>query len=190
MKTIPHIETNPIGCSSDNWCVHYAGFANIQKGLEKITHCEAGVEYDSVKKEIDFTYSRGEGITYKGSAAYPCFKYQTHLTDGCQKCRFKTPEEIKAHHDETMAFVTKMDTARKAIVTDLYARYHDHDKTVFAVEKSRAHRWHHPQDNYFCGAGIMKCPCCADGKLRYSRAAYNGHIHAHCSTDGCVSWME
>lgn len=33
------------------------------------------------------------------------------------------------------------------------------------------------------------CPIC-QGVLRYSVASYNGHMHASCSTDGCVQWME
>ena len=26
--------------------------------------------------------------------------------------------------------------------------------------------------------------------LQFSRSGYNGHIHAKCSTDKCVAWME
>ena len=40
-------------------------------------------------------------------------------------------------------------------------------------------------------SGTIDCPVC-DGKkmLQFSRAGYNGHIHAACGTDGCVCWME
>lgn len=38
-------------------------------------------------------------------------------------------------------------------------------------------------------AGVISCPCCAEGKVRYTRAN-NGHIHAACSTEECVRWME
>ncbi len=37
-------------------------------------------------------------------------------------------------------------------------------------------------------SGSVTCPKCA-GTLRYS-VAYNGHVHASCSTDGCLRWME
>lgn len=39
--------------------------------------------------------------------------------------------------------------------------------------------------------GRIDCPAC-DGKgtLSFTRAGCNGHIHARCSTGGCVSWME
>lgn len=40
-------------------------------------------------------------------------------------------------------------------------------------------------------SGTIDCPVCSGQKtLRFSRASYNGHIHATCSTDGCVRWME
>jgi hypothetical protein len=37
-------------------------------------------------------------------------------------------------------------------------------------------------------AGAVKCPGCA-GSLNYAIAS-NGHIHAKCSTPGCLEWME
>lgn len=38
-------------------------------------------------------------------------------------------------------------------------------------------------------ADVITCPCC-NGKLGYGKARSNGHIHAQCSTEGCVAWME
>jgi len=40
------------------------------------------------------------------------------------------------------------------------------------------------------GASKCKCPNCETGEIRYSVAGYNGHMHAACTTEGCVSWME
>ena len=40
------------------------------------------------------------------------------------------------------------------------------------------------------GVSSLKCPVCEGGTLRYSVASYNGHMHAGCTTEGCVSWME
>lgn len=40
------------------------------------------------------------------------------------------------------------------------------------------------------GQGTMPCPAGCGGQLRYSVASVNGHMHARCSTEGCVSWME
>lgn len=39
------------------------------------------------------------------------------------------------------------------------------------------------------GFGEINCPCCIGGTLRYSVAAYNGHMHGQCTTPDCVSWM-
>lgn len=38
-------------------------------------------------------------------------------------------------------------------------------------------------------AEVIECPACK-GLLHLSIAAYNGHVHGRCETDGCVSWME
>lgn len=36
---------------------------------------------------------------------------------------------------------------------------------------------------------IIKCPAC-EGRLHLRQSSYNGHVHGHCETEGCVSWME
>lgn len=40
------------------------------------------------------------------------------------------------------------------------------------------------------GASSIGCPSCESGKLSYSVASVNGHMHARCSTPDCVAWME
>ncbi len=37
--------------------------------------------------------------------------------------------------------------------------------------------------------GAVDCPLC-EGKVSYSQATSNGHIHAQCSTKDCVNWVE
>lgn len=37
--------------------------------------------------------------------------------------------------------------------------------------------------------GEIDCPVCKTGKLHYSVAAYNGHIHAKCTTKSCIGFM-
>jgi len=39
-------------------------------------------------------------------------------------------------------------------------------------------------------SGTIPCPICETGTLHFSRAAYNGHIHAKCTTEKCVQWIE
>jgi hypothetical protein len=91
---------------------------------------------------------------------------------------------------ELKARFERLNTAREAILEDLKRRWNsgpDHGGVVPARE---THRFHKPQSNYFCGAGKMPCPICKTGELSYSRSTYNGHVHARCSTDSCVTWME
>jgi len=38
-------------------------------------------------------------------------------------------------------------------------------------------------------SGVETCPAC-QGRLHLTHAAYNGHIHGRCETEGCLSWME
>jgi hypothetical protein len=38
-------------------------------------------------------------------------------------------------------------------------------------------------------AEIVECPACK-GKLHLSIVGSNGHVHAHCETEGCASWIE
>lgn len=37
--------------------------------------------------------------------------------------------------------------------------------------------------------GCVDCPVCG-GKLNFSHAAINGHVHGKCETENCISWME
>lgn len=36
---------------------------------------------------------------------------------------------------------------------------------------------------------VIECPACK-GRLHLSQSSYNGHVHGHCETKDCVSWME
>lgn len=36
---------------------------------------------------------------------------------------------------------------------------------------------------------VIECPACK-GKLTLTQSSYNGHVHGHCATENCVSWME
>lgn len=81
--------------------------------------------------------------------------------------------------------------ARNAILEELKRRFQAGDKNVKANPRSSSpHDEGDGPTNYFSGAGVMECPVCKKGKLRYSRAGYNGHVHAACSTETCVRWME
>jgi len=40
------------------------------------------------------------------------------------------------------------------------------------------------------GTGEFPCPACEIGTVHYSVASVNGHIHAGCTTEGCIRFME
>lgn len=178
--------------SGDDWCKHYAGFFKTGIGEGKKTHCDAGVEYSTVEKKVEFTTQRwNERTPYTHHEAHPCFKHQTHLTDGCAKCEFYTPEELQARHEEFTAFVNRVSVAREAILQYLRRRWKEGPVPQHGVAApADISRFCKPQTNYFCGSGKMKCPVCNTGTLSYSRSTYNGHVHAGCDTKDCVAWME
>lgn len=176
--------------SGDDWCVHYDGFYDHM--TPRVT-CNAGVDFNAVKTEIEFTYSRrNDPRKYTSKTAHPCFKHQAHLTNGCAKCRFPTVEELKQREVEANAEIERYKIARSAIIEELKRRYDSGDKTVKlnGNPDSDVECFDDSPKNYHSGYGTMKCPNCKDGVLKYSRAGYNGHVHAKCSTEDCAAWME
>jgi len=88
----------------------------------------------------------------------------------CEKSEYPTAEELAAEEAAMKVRWENMGKARQAIVAHLGG----------------------PWKKGTPGAqGSIDCPVCAAEKsLQFSRAGYNGHIHARCKTEDCVSWME
>lgn len=91
---------------------------------------------------------------------FPCL----YDAGACDKLSRLTDEEVAAREREITASIANIEVARDAVVTD-------------AAGKTGI-------------SGAMDCPICKTGKLRYSIARSNGHIHAGCTTPKCVRWME
>jgi hypothetical protein len=108
----------------------------------------------------------------KGTPGYslPCITKYNAGGATCSKCEMPTAEEIVAEEVEHRKRMDSMMLARKAIVAHLGG----------------------PWKKGTPGAsGVIDCPACNGVKtLRFSRAGYNGHVHAACLTAGCVQWME
>lgn len=79
--------------------------------------------------------------------------------------------------------------AREAILSEFKRRWKE-DRGFGLTAPADISRFYQPQTNYFCGNGIMDCPICRTGKLKYMRSSRNGHICAKCSTPDCVAWIE
>lgn len=138
-------------------------FCKHYRALAKHDTCEVGISYAAIKPE-------GRGFNY------PCF---WNRGDGetrpagstCAQCTFPTDEEIAAEEAETLNRFRQIGIARKAIVDHLGGAWTKKDRKG--------------------GSGRIDCPVChAKDALSFSRAAYNGHIHARCATTGCMHWSE
>jgi len=85
----------------------------------------------------------------------------------CPASDFPTKEEAlekaKAFEAEMDAFITNLQIVRPAIIN--------------------AHK------DTGAWSGKVDCPKCSKA-LHWSMAQCNGHIHATCETEGCVSWTE
>ncbi len=102
-------------------------------------------------------------------ASCPCFGPEQ--TGVCDHKTYRTAEEAAAEAAETAARMKRIGKARAAIVKHLGGPWR--------------------QRGTGGGEGQITCPVCGQADaLMFSRASYNGHIHARCKTAGCVSLME
>ena len=99
--------------------------------------------------------------------ALPCLSKPDAIS--CARAEFRTREEAEREITDQDAQMVRFELA-------------------FRAAKANARENGLKQGNG--GIGSLKCPNCADGKIRYSVASVNGHMHAACSTPHCVSWME
>lgn len=106
------------------------------------------------------------GVKYddvKQDRRIPCLAWDANGAT-CEKAKWPTREEAEAEESAFEAAYARISTAMKAI-----RALHGKQRGV---------------------AGAMPCPNGCGGELRYSIAAYNGHIHGACSTEGCAQWMQ
>jgi hypothetical protein len=131
---------------------------------------------------IHYRYSDDHGNVYAECAAgiaystlpkllkeKPCFltekgESEPHAAP-CEKLRRPTPEEIAARAEWQKASMLRL-TAVLHGIGDWRKKH-----------KGKSH------------AEVVECPACK-GRLHLSIAAYNGHVHGKCETEGCVAWME
>lgn len=135
----------------------------ILSRLEKCTHFN-GIQNESCKA----------GVRYDSfSDRKPClgnsFPNDKRPIPECSLLRKTTREESEQREAEIDAAIERMTVAVPAAKLD-------------AKEKGLG------RGNG--GRGSIPCPICKSGTLHYSVAGYNGHMHAKCTTDNCMSWME
>ena len=124
-----------------------------------------GIQNDKCEAGIEYRTFRPEKPL--GREWLPCLK--AGECTSCEKRRWPTAEEVEA---ECQA----MDRAIARTLSGLNAVAEDAKKRGLG----KGHG----------GAGQVACPVCGDGRINYSVSGYNGHRHAKCTTDECVSFME
>lgn len=130
-------------------------------------HYRAMSEHDTCEKGV--AYDTFNGLKFDER---PCFERNGpgSAPKCCHLAEFQTPEERAAREKELNERFAAIGKAREAIVAHLGGPW----------KRGTAG-----------GSGTIDCPACGKEKsLRFSRSGYNGHIHAGCTTEGCVRWME
>lgn len=123
---------------------------------------------DHATCEAGVAYDKFKGIPFD---ARPCFgRNGGSPPPGCELAQFPTPEQIAAEEAEFQKRMENTMQARAAIVAHCGGPWKKGTPGT---------------------SGKINCPVCGgDATLRFSRAGINGHIHAACTTEGCVRWME
>lgn len=118
--------------------------------------------------ELGVEYSKFDGMKFE---ARPCFGVRGEPPHpGCDLVQLPTPEQLAARDEEIRKRIESIGAARTAIVDHLGGKW----------KKGMAG-----------SVGVIDCPVCeGERTLAFTRAGYNGHIHARCDTVDCVSWME
>ena len=128
-------------------------------------HYRAMSEHNTCKKGI--AYDTFSGLSFEQR---PCFERNGSTPCGCELAEFPTAEERAERDREFQVRFANMGVARRAIVDSLGGP------------------WKKGTDG---SAGAINCPVCGGNEsLRFTRSGYNGHIHARCTTEDCVAWME
>ncbi len=130
-------------------------------------HYQAMSNHDTCKIGVPYTKFSGLGFDER-----PCFaKPFEPPHPGCDLVELPTQEELEKRDVEISERFGRIGAARQTIIAHLGGPW--------------------TKKKPIGGSGVIDCPCCKGEKtLSFSRASYNGHIHARCSTAGCVSWME
>ncbi len=136
-------------------------------GSEWCKHYRGMHRKDSCEAGVSFASLPGHG-SQGFLKSCPCFG--PDQTGKCEKAEYPTAEEQAAEAAEMEKHFLSTAKARAAIVA------------------ACGGPWKRGQPG---SQGVIDCPVCNQpNSLQYSRAGYNGHIHAGCKTAGCVRWME
>lgn len=127
-------------------------------------HFRSMGEHETCEAGVAYADFRGTAF-----ACRPCFLTEKGESKAgalpCPSLRRPTPEEVAAHEAWIGARMERM----RAVMVGI-------------APWRRAHKGRSARE-------VVACPACK-GRLHLSIAAYNGHVHGRCETEGCVSWTE
>lgn len=107
------------------------------------------------------------GVSYEPfTGSLPCLKTFDQGRHLCEKRRWRTRAEVEAEHAEHESHTAKFALALPLVSECKAVTYGGGDSSF-----------------------IKACPVCG-GVLRIQIARCNLHARVHCSTDGCVRWIE
>lgn len=134
--------------------------SRVERIMNQCTHF-TGVQHDTCSAGLKYSEARGAG-------KLPCLR---DYADGatCPRAQFQTRDEAEKQAAQDDAAFARTMLAHRAAHDDAKAKH---------FGKGQG------------GADSCACPVCEKGRIYYRVAGYNGHMHAKCETDGCVSWME
>jgi len=125
-----------------------------------------GIQHDECKASVSYHGQFGNGVGC--FANIPCVSFDEKTSRYCPKRQYPSREDAERELAEVDEYLAQCSKAYKAVKEDAKSKFPPHQG----------------------GASSIECPICRTGMLQYSVASINGHIHARCSTHGCVSWTE
>lgn len=159
------------------YCQHYdASGVTMIGGKEPHGHCKAGVVYldqfgRTPIEDADQHKASGLGGYYPSAGIFK----RMCCTNGGERSeddqRAMCPKWLRATREQGEERFRELNES-----TERFAKV----MPVVAVWRKKPPRGK---------AEVIDCPACG-GRLHLSQASVNGHVHGHCETKGCVSWME
>ena len=138
----------------------------IQKAMNDCKHFN-GIQHDCCNAGVNY-----ETLIENGKYRIPCLKLAVGINRDpalCEKFTAMTREEAEADADSLITHEANVMLAIKAAHED--------------AKKKGYRKGHGGHDSF-------PCPTGCGGYLYYRVASVNGHMHAKCETEKCISWME
>lgn len=140
----------------------------VKREMDQCVHFR-GIQHDTCKADVHLRQLVG-GADFGWARRIPCFKSDAKdCSVTCAKREFMTREQAEAE-------VKKDDAHMERAMLGITAAHEDAEKKGIIRGVG--------------GASELPCPTECGGTLRYRVASINGHMHAACTTDGCLRWME